>query len=68
MTAGFLAMPAIEQAFTNEIPLGRLPSTDDMANAALWLLSDESFMTGRTLDISGGQTLRRIPTATEMGF
>ena len=68
MTAGFLAMPAIEQAFTNEIPLGRLPSTDDMANAALWLLSDESFMTGRMLDISGGQTLRRIPTATEMGF
>ena len=49
-------------------PSGRLPSTDDMANAALWLLSDESFMTGRMLDISGGQTLRRIPTATEMGF
>ncbi len=68
MTAGFLAMPAIEQAFINEIPLGRLPTTDDMANAALWLLSDESFMTGRVLDISGGQTLRRIPTATEMGF
>jgi NAD(P)-dependent dehydrogenase (short-subunit alcohol dehydrogenase family) len=68
MTEGFLAMPAIKQAFVNEIPLGKLPSTDDMANAALWLLSDESFMTGRILDISGGQTLRRIPTATEMGF
>ena len=68
MTEGFLAMPAIEQAFVNEIPMGKLPSTDDMANAALWLLSDESFMTGRMLDISGGQTLRRIPTATEMGF
>ena len=68
MTAGFLAMPAIEQAFINEIPLGRLPTTEDMANAALWLLSDESFMTGRLLDISGGQTLSRIPTATEMGF
>ena len=68
MTEDFLSMPAIEQAFINEIPLGKLPSTDDMANAALWLLSDESFMTGRILDISGGQTLRRIPTATEMGF
>jgi NAD(P)-dependent dehydrogenase (short-subunit alcohol dehydrogenase family) len=68
MTEGFLAMPAIEQAFVNEIPMGKLPSTRDMANAALWLLSDESFMTGRMLDISGGQTLRRIPTATEMGF
>jgi NAD(P)-dependent dehydrogenase (short-subunit alcohol dehydrogenase family) len=68
MTEGFLALPAIKQAFINEIPLGKLPSTDDIANAALWLLSDESFMTGRILDISGGQTLRRIPSATEMGF
>jgi NAD(P)-dependent dehydrogenase (short-subunit alcohol dehydrogenase family) len=68
MTEGFLAMPSIRQAFLNEIPMGKLPSTEDMANAALWLLSDESFMTGRMLDISGGQTLRRAPTATEMGF
>ncbi|MGK0499700.1 MAG: NAD(P)-dependent dehydrogenase (short-subunit alcohol dehydrogenase family) [Oceanicoccus sp.] len=68
MTANFLAIPTIEQAFINEIPLGRLPTTDDMANAALWLLSDESFMTGRVLDISGGQTLRRTPTPAEMGF
>ena len=68
MTEGFLAMPSIRQAFLNEIPMGKLPSTEDMANAALWLLSDESFMTGRMLDISGGQTLRRVPTATEMGF
>jgi hypothetical protein len=45
-----------------------LPSTEDMAKAAVWLLSDESFLTGRMLDIPGGQTLRRIPTATEMGF
>jgi NAD(P)-dependent dehydrogenase (short-subunit alcohol dehydrogenase family) len=68
MTEGFLAIPSIRQAFLNEIPMGKLPSTEDMANAALWLLSDESFMTGRMLDISGGQTLRRVPTATEMGF
>jgi NAD(P)-dependent dehydrogenase (short-subunit alcohol dehydrogenase family) len=68
MTEGFLAMPSIRQAFLNEIPMGKLPSTEDMANAALWLLSNESFMTGRMLDISGGQTLRRVPTATEMGF
>ena len=48
--------------------MGKLPSTEDMANAAVWLLSDECFMTGRILDISGGQTLRRIPTPAEMGF
>jgi NAD(P)-dependent dehydrogenase (short-subunit alcohol dehydrogenase family) len=68
MTEGFLAIPTIEQAFTKEIPMGKLPSTEDMANAAVWLLSDECFMTGRILDISGGQTLRRIPTPAEMGF
>lgn len=68
MTAGYMAVPSIKQAFLNEIPMGRLPTTDDMANAAVWLLSDESFMTGSLLDLSGGQTLRRVPTATEMGF
>lgn len=68
MTEGFLAIPTIEQAFIKEIPMGKLPSTEDMANAAVWLLSDECFMTGRILDISGGQTLRRIPSPAEMGF
>jgi NAD(P)-dependent dehydrogenase (short-subunit alcohol dehydrogenase family) len=68
MTAGYMAVPSIKQAFLNEIPMGRLPTTDDMANAAVWLLSDESFMTGSLLDLSGGQTLRRVPTAAEMGF
>jgi NAD(P)-dependent dehydrogenase (short-subunit alcohol dehydrogenase family) len=68
MTAGYMAVPSIKQAFLNEIPMGRLPTTDDMANAAVWLLSDESFMTGSLLDLSGGQTLRRVPTAAEKGF
>lgn len=66
MTAGFLQVPSIEKAFLREIPLGRLPSTEDIANAALWLVSDESFITGQVIDISGGQTLCRIPTAEEM--
>lgn len=66
MTADYLQVPSIEQAFLREIPLGRLPTAQDMANAALWLLSDESFITGQVVDLSGGQTLRRIPTADEM--
>lgn len=68
MTAGYLAVPSLEQAFLREVPLGRLPSADDIANAALWLASDEAFITGQLIDISGGQTLCRIPTASEMGF
>ena len=67
MTAPYLEVPTIAPAFLREIPLGRLPTSEDMANAALWLVSDEAFMTGQALDISGGQTLRRIPTAEEMG-
>lgn len=66
MTAGYLAVPTIEPAFLREIPLGRLPTAADMANAALWLASDEAFITGQIVDLSGGQTLRRIPTAEEM--
>ena len=66
MTAGYLAVPTIEQAFLLEVPLGRLPTVEDIANSALWLLTDEAFVTGRVIDVSGGQTLRRIPTGEEM--
>ncbi len=68
MTAGYFQDATIENAFLKEIPLGRLPTSNDIANAALWLLSDEAFITGQLIDISGGQTLRRIPTPEEMGF
>ena len=40
------------------IPLGRLGSISDIANAALFLASDEaSYITGQTLVIDGGQTI-----------
>ncbi len=66
MTAAYLEVPSIRDAFLREIPLGRLPTAEDMANTALWLISDEAFVTGQVIDVSGGQTLRRIPTAEEM--
>lgn len=66
MTDGYFQLPTLEGAFLREIPLGRIPTVKDIANAALWLASDEAFMTGGRLDISGGQTLRRIPTNEEM--
>jgi NAD(P)-dependent dehydrogenase (short-subunit alcohol dehydrogenase family) len=41
----------------DEIPLGRLASTLDIANAALFLASDEaSFITGVALPVDGGLT------------
>ncbi|MEU7576312.1 3-oxoacyl-ACP reductase FabG [Streptomyces sp. NPDC041068] len=43
---------------TASIPLGRLGGTADIAQAALFLASDEAaFITGQTLTIDGGQTL-----------
>jgi NAD(P)-dependent dehydrogenase (short-subunit alcohol dehydrogenase family) len=66
MTAAYLEMPSVEAAFRKEIALPRLPSVEDMANAAAWLASDDCFVTGDVLDLSAGQTLRRIPTPEEM--
>jgi len=46
MTDGYFQIPTLEGAFLREIPLGRLPTVKDIANAALWLASDEAFTTG----------------------
>lgn len=41
--------------FIEQTPLGRLGSRQDIANAALFLVSDEtSFITGEILDVNGG--------------
>ena len=42
---------------TSDIPLGRLGHVDDVANACLFLVSDDaSWITGQTLHVNGGQT------------
>jgi len=66
MLDGFLA-PGMEDAFVKEVPLGRLNTVDDVAEAALFAASDACFMTGQTLHVTGGLTLRRNPTAAEIG-
>lgn len=44
--------------FIAGIPLGRLASAEDVANAALFLASDEaSFLTGVSLDVDGGRSI-----------
>ncbi len=40
------------------IPYGRIGEPEDIANAALWLVSDESdYVHGTTLYVDGGMTL-----------
>ena len=50
-----LADPQKHAALLAEIPLGRLGQPNDVANAVVWLASDEaSYVTGTTLFIDGG--------------
>jgi NAD(P)-dependent dehydrogenase (short-subunit alcohol dehydrogenase family) len=67
MTEGYFAIPTLEKAFLREIPLARLSTVEDVAQAALWLASDESrSTTGQIIDVTAGQSLRRTPTMQEM--
>jgi 3-oxoacyl-[acyl-carrier protein] reductase len=48
--------PEIRQKFLSTIPLGRFSTPFDIANAALFLASDEAaFITGACLDVDGGR-------------
>ncbi|UXJ50285.1 SDR family NAD(P)-dependent oxidoreductase [Pseudomonas citronellolis] len=58
--------PGLIDAFIKEYPLGRLNTIEDIAHAAVFLASDECFMTGQTLQVNGGLTLRRNPTLAEI--
>jgi 2-hydroxycyclohexanecarboxyl-CoA dehydrogenase len=66
MTEDAVRLPGLEEAFLKEYPLGRIGTTEDVANAALWLAGDECFMTGEVLQVNGGLTLRRNPTQQEI--
>jgi 2-hydroxycyclohexanecarboxyl-CoA dehydrogenase len=66
MTTGAFATPGLVDAFTKEYPLGRINTSEDIARAAVWVCSDDCFMTGQNLQINGGLTLRRNPTGGEI--
>jgi len=67
MSSGGLLFEPVLNLYRREIPLGRAGLADDIANAALWLASEQSsFVTGQNLQINGGQTLRRNPSLNEV--
>jgi 3-oxoacyl-[acyl-carrier protein] reductase len=50
--------PETRQKFIDTIPLGRLSQPDDIAKAALFLVSDEaSFITGVCMEVDGGRCI-----------
>jgi 3-oxoacyl-[acyl-carrier protein] reductase len=45
----------VKEMFRKQIPLGRFAETEDVAEPALFLLSDGArFITGETLNVNGG--------------
>jgi len=66
MTQDAMQVPGLEGAFLKGYPLGRIGTADDIAAAAVFLSSDECFMTGEDLQVNGGLTLRRNPTREDI--
>ena len=57
LVAAVLSDPEKRRERIDEIPLGRLAKAEDVANAALYLASDEgSFLNGIALPVDGGVT------------
>ena len=62
LAAPLIAFDQIKEDFLENIPLGRMGTTEDIANAALFLVSDEAtWVTGTTLFVDGAELTKRYP-------
>jgi 7-alpha-hydroxysteroid dehydrogenase len=67
MVAPIMDVPAVTDDYRDCTPLPRLGEVDDIANLALFLLSDAaSFITGQIINVDGGHGLRRGPDLSGM--
>jgi NAD(P)-dependent dehydrogenase (short-subunit alcohol dehydrogenase family) len=61
-TQGLAANEPLFQGFVENSPMGRVGEPEDVAQLAVYLASDaSSLMTGQTLLIDGGQSLKKYP-------
>lgn len=60
MAAGVLANDAVKQRIRNAMPLRRLGTAADIAEAAVWLASDNCFITGEVLQVNGGRAIHQL--------
>ncbi len=65
MAKALFDVPGMEEIFAREVPLGRIGSPRDYADAVIWL-SGPAFVTGLNLPVSGGNHLTRAPRQDEM--
>jgi NAD(P)-dependent dehydrogenase (short-subunit alcohol dehydrogenase family) len=68
MTAGAKAVPGVWEAYEASYPLGRTGTSRDIAAAAVWLASDECFMSGENLQVNGGLVLRGNPSRDTVDY
>ena len=66
MTAAAMAAPGLKEAFLKEYPLGRIGTSEDIAAMAVFLCSDECFLSGQNLQVTGCLTLRRNPRQSDL--
>lgn len=60
MAAAIMDDAAAVSRIRTRIPLGRLGTAADIAEAALWLADDKCFITGEVLQVNGGRALPRL--------
>ncbi|SLK07895.1 SDR family NAD(P)-dependent oxidoreductase [Novosphingobium mathurense] len=60
MAAPLMANPTAREQRRSATPLQRLGTADDIAEAALWLATDENFITGQVLQVNGGRAIHRL--------
>ncbi|MEM1051971.1 MAG: SDR family oxidoreductase [Pseudomonadota bacterium] len=66
MTQGAFDTPGMVDAFLPKYPLGRLNTSEDVAQTCAFLCSDQAFITGENLQPNGGVTLRGNPQANDI--
>jgi len=69
MTASMFTNRLGMEAFRMQTPLGRMGHTEDIANCALYLASEESaYVSGQTIRVDGGASTQKIPTSDDMAI
>jgi NAD(P)-dependent dehydrogenase (short-subunit alcohol dehydrogenase family) len=57
MLARFTGTPESKAALVTSVPMGRLGLSEELANAIVFIASEEaSFITGHILNVDGGHT------------
>jgi len=66
LAAAFINFQPVRDEFLENIPAGRMGSPEDIANAALFLVSGEaSWITGETLFVDGAELTKRYPAVLQ---